>query len=138
MSPGFYFLLFFPLAIHTTVFLFINFLCEREKGFVITHFTFHNLQNKLYFPMFHTLSTYKNCSHDENIKKIARKIQIHDAKRYVLLDKTFFAKKKCVQYLLFITLLCFFCNPSSTFSSFSSSYVITFYYYCCRASIHNF
>lgn len=57
---------------------------------------------------------------------------------YVLLDKTFCAKK-CVRYLLFITLLCFLQPSFAAFSAAAiSSYMITFYYYCCRASLHNF
>lgn len=121
-----------------------EFLMRREIRFVITHFTFHNLRNKLCFHT-HSSPSEGHRAHDENIKKIARKIQIHNAKRYVLLDKTFCAKK-CVQYLLFITLQCFvrifFAQPSATFSTAVAldiaSYMITFYYYCCRASTHNF
>lgn len=89
----------FPLAIrnsHSRGFQDMNILC-RDIRFVISHFTFHNLQNKLYYKhsshpsrMFHI----DKKAHDENIKKIARKIQIHNAKRYVLLDKTFCAKRK--------------------------------------------
>lgn len=108
------------------------------------------------------------CSaHDENIKKIARKIQIHNAKRSVLLDKTFCEKKTkfgemwvgwggmCTIFIIYHTLvfilfmlpspplsLSFFLHSSARRCSHplpaTASYMITFYYYCCRVPIHNF
>lgn len=93
-----------------------EFLMPRVIGFVITHFTFHNLQNKLCWE--HFSPSYKNVfsTHDENIKKIARNIQIPNAKRYMLLDKTFCAKKGvCTIFIIYSTLVFIFSQPQFYF-----------------------
>lgn len=58
----------------------------------ICYYTFHLSQFAKQIMLPRTHQPPFSRWHDENIKKIARKIQIHNAKRYVLLDKTFCAK----------------------------------------------
>lgn len=63
-------------------------------------------------------------THDENIKKIARRIQIHNAKRCVPLDKTFSQKEnENVNVIYYLQHSCvYFLQPRSTFSLQTASY----------------